>query len=95
MTNHPAIASGGAAVITGGANGIGLAAAKRFASFGMNVVLADLDPATARTIQDKYFRRSFTEVWDETAAYLAASKRGELERAESSPRHKMALVFRW
>lgn len=45
MTNHPAITSGAAAVITGGASGIGLAAAKRFAGFGMNVALADLDPA--------------------------------------------------
>jgi NAD(P)-dependent dehydrogenase (short-subunit alcohol dehydrogenase family) len=32
-------------VITGGASGIGLAAARRFASLGMNVVLADIDAA--------------------------------------------------
>jgi NAD(P)-dependent dehydrogenase (short-subunit alcohol dehydrogenase family) len=36
------VADGGAAVITGGASGIGLAAAHRFASLGMPVVLADL-----------------------------------------------------
>jgi NAD(P)-dependent dehydrogenase (short-subunit alcohol dehydrogenase family) len=42
MTLHPAFAPGRAAVITGGASGIGLAAGKRFASLGMNVVLADL-----------------------------------------------------
>ena len=45
MTNHPAISSGRAAVITGGASGIGLAAARRFASLGMNVAIADLDEA--------------------------------------------------
>ena len=39
---HPAIAAGRTAVITGGASGIGLAAARRFASLGMNVVIADL-----------------------------------------------------
>ena len=33
MPNHPAIEAGRAAVITGGASGIGLAAAKRFAGF--------------------------------------------------------------
>ena len=40
---HPAIRKGATAVITGGASGIGLAAAKRFAKHGMNLVLADLD----------------------------------------------------
>ena len=42
MPQHPALAAGRAAVITGGASGIGLAAAKRFAAFGMKICLADL-----------------------------------------------------
>jgi NAD(P)-dependent dehydrogenase (short-subunit alcohol dehydrogenase family) len=37
------LAAGRTAVITGGASGIGLAAGRRFASLGMNVVLADLE----------------------------------------------------
>ena len=37
-----AFASGGSAVITGAASGIGLAAARRFAGLGLNVMLADL-----------------------------------------------------
>lgn len=40
---HPAIAAGKLAVITGAADGIGLAAAHRFASLGMTVVLSDID----------------------------------------------------
>ena len=39
------LAAGRTAVITGGASGIGLAAGQRFASLGMNVVLADLEGA--------------------------------------------------
>ena len=41
MTQHPAIGPGNVAVITGGASGIGLAAAKRFSELGMDVVIAD------------------------------------------------------
>jgi len=45
VNTHPALAAGRVAVITGGASGIGLAAAKRFVALGMKVCLADLDSA--------------------------------------------------
>ena len=45
QTALPALASGNVAVITGGASGIGLAAAKRFAAMGMKIVLADIGGA--------------------------------------------------
>lgn len=38
---HPALAAGKVAVVTGGASGIGLAAAQRFAAMGLKVVIAD------------------------------------------------------
>jgi NAD(P)-dependent dehydrogenase (short-subunit alcohol dehydrogenase family) len=42
---HPVMSPDNVAVITGGASGIGLAAAKRFVSLGMKVCIADLGEA--------------------------------------------------
>jgi NAD(P)-dependent dehydrogenase (short-subunit alcohol dehydrogenase family) len=42
MPQHPVLTEGRTAVITGGASGIGLAAAKRFAALGIKICLADL-----------------------------------------------------
>jgi NAD(P)-dependent dehydrogenase (short-subunit alcohol dehydrogenase family) len=42
MGLHPALAAGRVAVVTGAASGIGLSAARRFASLGMRLRLADL-----------------------------------------------------
>lgn len=43
MSSFPPFQAGGTAVITGAADGIGLAAALRFADLGLNIVLADRD----------------------------------------------------
>jgi NAD(P)-dependent dehydrogenase (short-subunit alcohol dehydrogenase family) len=45
MATHPAITPGRVAVITGGASGIGLAAAERLGGAGMRLLLADIDGA--------------------------------------------------
>ena len=42
---HPALTSDSVAVVTGGASGIGLASATRFAAMGMRVVIVDRDEA--------------------------------------------------
>lgn len=45
MAQHPALAPGRVAVVTGAASGIGLAAARRLAALGMKVCLADANEA--------------------------------------------------
>jgi NAD(P)-dependent dehydrogenase (short-subunit alcohol dehydrogenase family) len=49
VAHHPALTAGRVAVISGGAGGIGLAAAKRFAALGMRVCIADLNAAALET----------------------------------------------
>ena len=53
---HPALTAEGTAVVTGGASGIGLASACRFAAHGLNVVLVDrrgdLLEAAAQAVRD-------------------------------------------
>jgi NAD(P)-dependent dehydrogenase (short-subunit alcohol dehydrogenase family) len=54
---HPAIQAGRVAVITGSASGIGLAAARAFASKGLHIVLADLPtnlPVATQSIKTEF-----------------------------------------
>lgn len=79
MDQHPAIAPGHVAVITGGASGIGLATARRLGAAGMHLVLADIDaPLLAEAAgelgaQGIAVRAVRTDVGD--AAQVAALKR--------------------
>ena len=56
--------------------------------------LARNDPRVAHQIEEKYFGRTFEQVWGETSAYYGARRPEEVERAERQPRRKLALVFR-
>lgn len=68
---------------------------KLYALYQQYNSLEELDKKTQQLIQNKYFKRSFSEVWQETAAYYAKEHPEELERAQRSPKHKMAMIFKW
>lgn len=74
----PALASGNVAVITGGASGIGLAAAKRLAAMGLKIVLADIGGARLDEAA-----RAVATIADDSAVLAVAtdvSKPDELDR---------------
>ncbi|MDA0822247.1 MAG: SDR family NAD(P)-dependent oxidoreductase [Proteobacteria bacterium] len=50
MENHPAFKPGNVAVITGAADGIGLAAAQCFSGYGMHVLMADIEAEKLDTV---------------------------------------------
>lgn len=54
-----------------------------------------LNPKIREQIENKYFKRSFAQVWQETATYYRQANPDELAKAEKNPKAKMALIFRW
>jgi trans-AT polyketide synthase/acyltransferase/oxidoreductase domain-containing protein len=54
--------------------------------------LEEIDEKTRQQLQDKYFKRSFKEIYDEVKAYYPEA---EIAKAEKSPKIKMAMIFKW
>jgi trans-AT polyketide synthase/acyltransferase/oxidoreductase domain-containing protein len=46
-------------------------------------------------IEKNIFHDSFENIWNETRGYFLNSDPHQVERAESDPKHLMALIFRW
>ncbi len=57
--------------------------------------LDEIDAQTRSQIENRYFKRSFAEVYAETKEYYLRIMPEMIERAERDPKQKMALIFRW
>lgn len=84
---HPVLVSGNVAVITGGASGIGLAAARKFVGLGLHVALADLGPErlSAAASQVRAEAKGGAEV---LAAEADVSNPGDLAKLEEAVRER-------
>jgi NAD(P)-dependent dehydrogenase (short-subunit alcohol dehydrogenase family) len=89
MEHHPAFDRGRVAVITGAAAGIGLAAARRFRTFGMKVALCDTDADELESVARELGADDASSV-----VSLAAdvSQLGELERLRDLAWQKLGPV---
>ena len=57
--------------------------------------IEEIDERTRQQVQEKFFQRSFDEVWAETRAYYAKILPHTVHEIERNPNHKMALIFKW
>ena len=81
---HPAMAKDNVAVITGGASGIGLAAALHFATLGMKVCIADIGADRLKAAEAKLSSASPAGGANIMAATVDVSSRDELIALEAA-----------
>ena len=81
---HPAMAKDNVAVITGGASGIGLAAAMRFAADGMKVCIADIGDEALKAAEARISAASPGGGANVMAAKVDVSSRDELTALEAA-----------
>jgi PfaD family protein len=54
----------------------------------------DIPESQRKILERDFFRRSFLEEWAHTKAFFLERDPKQVERAETNPKHRMALVFR-
>lgn len=86
--SHPVLAPGNTAVITGGASGIGLACAKRFASLGLSVCIADRGTDRLERAAAEVAAASTAGADRVFALEVDVRRRAELERLEREVRER-------
>ena len=86
--SHPALTPGSVAVITGGASGIGLATAMRFARIGLRVCIADLGGERLADAADALAAAAPGGASDIMAAPVDVSDAAAVERLEADVRDR-------
>ncbi len=72
-----------------------LRAQKLYELYQRYASLDELPAGEREQLEQRYFRKSLDDVWDETIAFFSARDPEQIRRALDNPKRKMALVFRW
>ncbi|WP_231578089.1 MULTISPECIES: PfaD family polyunsaturated fatty acid/polyketide biosynthesis protein [Dickeya] len=57
--------------------------------------LEAIPPEVKRQLEDKYFKRPLSDVWNDVRQYYQANRSQMLAQIEANPKRKMAAIFRW
>jgi len=90
--SHPVLGAGKVAVVTGGASGIGFAAARRFAGLGMRVAIADLPGERLAQAEATLREIAPDGAVDIRAVPTDVSRLEDIERLEASVREAFGPV---
>ncbi|MDR1656603.1 MAG: PfaD family polyunsaturated fatty acid/polyketide biosynthesis protein [Deltaproteobacteria bacterium] len=55
----------------------------------------EIPPAEAKNLEEKIFRKPLAEIWQNTRQFFSQRDPAVLDKAEASPKLKLALIFRW
>ena len=70
-------------------------AAKLYEIYRAYNSIEEIPAKDRQQIEQKFFQRSFDEVWEDTVAFFEQRSPTQITRADRDPKHKMALIFRW
>ena len=71
-----------------------LRAAKLYDLYARHTTYESISEKDRTLLERDYFRRSFDDEWHHTRSFFQRRDPSQIVKAESDPRHKMALVFR-
>jgi trans-AT polyketide synthase/acyltransferase/oxidoreductase domain-containing protein len=68
---------------------------KLYELYQRHASIEEIDAKTRQQIQERYFKRSFEEVWNETKSHYARNHPDRLANVDVNAKQKMALIFKW
>jgi trans-AT polyketide synthase/acyltransferase/oxidoreductase domain-containing protein len=63
--------------------------------YRMYTSVDQIDAAMKKQIEEKYFQKTFEQVWSECEKYWGEHDASHLADAKKSPKAKMAMIFKW